>query len=287
MNIIKKILGIRTERSAEVINLNSRAILEKDYEKSIKLFDEALKIDPRDIVTLNNKRNILLSHGKLDEAELIFKKSYDLNPKDVDTIENYSDVLADKERFPEAIQILKKAYRLSEEKEGVLDKIGMYFYWWKKYKEAIYYFDKALKINEYWSDSIYNKSRALYELGKKDEAFKIMEKYINHWRKCHFMVVYFAEDLFNQGDNNESLRYLNVLLKHNPKNLPALMVKINVLKKEGKKDEVKKIKKLTEKLAKAEEKKMKEWHKFLKKSNKKEKEKTCGMNVTDIKVLRR
>lgn len=48
----------------------------KNYKESIKCFEEVLRIDPNDLLALNNKVISYLKSGQYKEADKIFRKEY-------------------------------------------------------------------------------------------------------------------------------------------------------------------------------------------------------------------
>lgn len=87
---IKKIEPITIYDEALKINpkdikmLNNKGVvfvLLDEYKKAIRCFDQALKIDPEDAVLWHNKGVALTGLGKHQEALIYYDKALELNPR--------------------------------------------------------------------------------------------------------------------------------------------------------------------------------------------------------------
>ena len=72
---------------AKVANLYSESLLKynnRNYSKSIELLQQALKIDPNNIMILSRIGSVYYTYGFLDHAAFYWKKAYKLNPNSPD-----------------------------------------------------------------------------------------------------------------------------------------------------------------------------------------------------------
>lgn len=112
------------------------------YEDAIRLYDQALKVDPRSVEALNGKG-------------LAFNKLV---------------------RYEDAISWFDSALKIKPTSAQILNNMGVSLANLDRFEEAITWFDKALRVNPNFVDALYNKGGALAELGKFDEAAKWTNK---------------------------------------------------------------------------------------------------------------
>ncbi|MBL7912476.1 MAG: tetratricopeptide repeat protein [Bacteroidia bacterium] len=119
-------------------NLGDAYFYAKDYPKSDKAFDDALKIDADNTYVLNNYAYYLsLRNESLDKAE----------------------------------KLSRKANELVHDNRNYMDTYGWILYQQKKYKEAEEWLSSAAKMGPPKADILEHYGDVLYKLNKTDEAF--------------------------------------------------------------------------------------------------------------------
>ena len=98
------------KRKHEVLfNLISLAYQGKgDYENSIKIMEDALKISPSNIYFLNN---LAISHhkkGNLSDAEKYFLKALKVKPDYINVLNNFGNLKKDLDQVEESIKLYEK-----------------------------------------------------------------------------------------------------------------------------------------------------------------------------------
>ncbi|MGQ9722748.1 MAG: tetratricopeptide repeat protein [Candidatus Jordarchaeum sp.] len=156
-----------------------------EFEEAIKFYDQALEIDPKDVVALANKGTALDQLGKYREAVECFDKVLEINKKDVEALNNKGSSLIRLGKYSEAIKHFNDALAVSPynfvthyNKGLALGKLG-------KYGEAIKSYDESLKIVPDYAIAIYSKAATLLDLAstlscdetvkKTEEAYKLFE----------------------------------------------------------------------------------------------------------------
>lgn len=176
--------------SPEVKTLIAQSLKTEDsgnYAGAIKIHQKILKLQPKNIYSINtiaglygklgafseeivwakkaidvdsnyelaylNYGNGLFGLGKVNEAKNAFKQALKINPKSADA--NYSlGVLSDsQDNFDSAVQFYIKATEFNPKFESAFFNLGVDYVNLKKYDEALIAFNKALKINPNDSDA--------------------------------------------------------------------------------------------------------------------------------------
>tara|TARA_B100001287_G_scaffold9362_1_gene7221 strand:- start:1939 stop:3630 length:1692 start_codon:yes stop_codon:yes gene_type:complete len=121
-----------------------------DFNTAFENFEYAIKINPENLVLLNNYSYYLaLRKQNLKRAEDLIIKTLKSAPENSTFLDTYGWILFQKEQYYKAEEIMFKAIMLSEEKVGeilehygdVLSKIG-------KEKEALLFWKKAKKVGD-------------------------------------------------------------------------------------------------------------------------------------------
>jgi tetratricopeptide (TPR) repeat protein len=115
----------------------------KDFEKSDKAFDNALKIDPDNASILNNYAYYLsLRKEKLDKAEKYSKRSNELKPNNVNYIDTYGWILFQQSKYNDAEVWLNRAVKISK-KGSIAEHYGDVLFKLGKKDEALIYWNEA------------------------------------------------------------------------------------------------------------------------------------------------
>ncbi len=120
----------------ELIKEGEKEISRHNFIEALKLFEQAIKIDPNYDCAYGDKALILNKMGKFNESLDLYSKALDLNPKNSITWHNK----------------------------------GLTFVNLKKIDEAINCFDNAISYDESYSKAWYNKGRCFELLGKSEKA---------------------------------------------------------------------------------------------------------------------
>jgi tetratricopeptide (TPR) repeat protein len=118
----------------------------KEYAKSDKYYDKALKLKPNDPFILNNYAYYLsLRNEKLDKALEMSDKSLKMEPKSPSYLDTYGWILFLKGDLEGAIEYLEKAVELKPYDADILEHLGDAFYKNGQKDEAIKKWEKAIK----------------------------------------------------------------------------------------------------------------------------------------------
>jgi tetratricopeptide (TPR) repeat protein len=140
-------------------NLGDAYFYLKEYEKSDKAFDDALKIDTDNTYVLNNYSYYLsLRNENLDRAEKLSKKANELSPNNRNYMDTYGWILYQQKKYKEAEEWLSTATKMGPPKADILEHYGDVLYKLNKAEEALQQWELAKKAGGN-SDSLLNKIR--------------------------------------------------------------------------------------------------------------------------------
>ncbi len=116
----------------------------KEYEKSDKAYDDALKVDPDNSSILNNYAYYLsLRKDKLEKAEKYSKRSNELAPNNRSYIDTYGWILFQLGKYKEAEIWLSRAAKMGNKNPVLLEHYGDVLYKLDKIEEAVSFWKEA------------------------------------------------------------------------------------------------------------------------------------------------
>lgn len=116
----------------------------KDYEKSDKAFDDALKVDPDNTYILNNYAYFLSLRKKtLEKAEKYSKRSNELAPNNRSYIDTYGWILYQLGKYKESEEWLGRAAKMGAKNAVILEHYGDVLYKLDRKEEALNYWKEA------------------------------------------------------------------------------------------------------------------------------------------------
>lgn len=136
---------------------------QKEYEKSDKAFDDALKLNADNTYVLNNYAYYLsVRKEQLEKAEKLSRKCIELKPNEANYLDTYGWILFQLGKYQQAQEYLEKACELNSRNPNVLEHMGDCLLMLNKPTEAVSYWEKAMNFGG-------NKER----LGKKIKEKKL------------------------------------------------------------------------------------------------------------------
>ena len=116
----------------------------KNYEKSDKAFDNALKVDPDNAFILNNYGYYLsLRKTMLEKAVKFSRRSNELSPNNRSYIDTYGWILYQLKRYKEAEEWLSRAAKMGASNAVIMEHYGDVLYQLDKKEEALNYWKQA------------------------------------------------------------------------------------------------------------------------------------------------
>lgn len=128
-------------------------------EQAFEMFDNVLKINPNDILVLNNYAYYLsLRNEKLDLAERMSSQAVSMESDNGTYLDTYAWVLYKRGEYSQAKFYIKLAIEKTEQPSGVLyEHYGDILYRNGEQKEALKMWEKALELGEEVTDTLKNK----------------------------------------------------------------------------------------------------------------------------------
>jgi len=120
----------------------------KEYKKSDKEFDEAIKLDPDNVGILNNYAYYLsLRKENLEKAEKMSKRTLELEPNSINYIDTYGWILYQQQKYDEAKRYLEKAFdRGGYNRPAIVEHYGDVLYKLNQPDKAIENWKKAKEL---------------------------------------------------------------------------------------------------------------------------------------------
>ena len=138
----------------------------KDYNGAIKLYNEAIEIDPNAAYTYNNRGIAYNDLGQNERAIQDYNKAIKLNPNLAELYNNRGLGYQALKQYERAIQDYNKAIQINPNLYQEYYNRGLVYQALKQYKRAIQDYNKAIQINPNF-DMIYSNRGAAYIDGLK------------------------------------------------------------------------------------------------------------------------
>ena len=159
----------------DYISKASRYIKARDYQRAIREYDAALKLDPK-----HPKTNLLLglvyaNMNDLDKAIQYTEKALELDPG-YSAYNNLALVYANKGDFKKSIDYYQKAIALNPSAYTPWHHLGLIYSSKKEYEKAAEHYKKAAELNGQFAEAYVGLGSALYYSGDKAGALAQVKK---------------------------------------------------------------------------------------------------------------
>ena len=118
-----------------------------DYNNSIKIMEEALKLDPKNIYYLNNMGISQHKNKDFIEAEKYFERALKINPNYINVLNNFANLKKDLDKVDEAIKYYVKSVNINNNILITNYNLSSMYIQKGEYEKAIKHLKKALEIN--------------------------------------------------------------------------------------------------------------------------------------------
>ena len=123
--------------TSSIIEEGQQCVDNEDYENAIKLFDNAIVLNPNNHIPYNQKGSLLFKLEKYEEAIKAYDGAITANQKNQISYNGKGDVLFKLEKYEEAIECYDKALEINPNYLKVLDNKGLTLDKLGNYEEAI------------------------------------------------------------------------------------------------------------------------------------------------------
>lgn len=190
-----------------------------EFDNSIKLLEDALKISPKNIFFLNNMGLSYFKKNDLVKAEYYYKRALEVNPNYINVLNNYANLKKELEQFEEAKEYFKKAMAINDNSFEINYNLATIYQGLGEETNAIKSFEKSLSINPKFTKS----DRGISSLTKyedNNEHFlkmksKILDKDLDDAQmlELHFALGKAYEDLKDYQNAFENFKKANLIVK--------------------------------------------------------------------------
>ena len=154
-----------------IIELNS-----KNYETSLKYFEEAININSSDPKIYNNLGILNFKIGKIDNAINFFKKTIEIDKDFIDSYQNLARIKFEQNNYQEAKTYFKKVLEIDEANLEALMSLSNILLSQKKNSENIKILSKLIELKPDQFEAYNNLGNINLELYKFDDALKNLKK---------------------------------------------------------------------------------------------------------------
>ena len=150
----------------------------KEYRRAIELYDEAIRVNPKNAIAYGNRA---LAHSYLTEyAEAIEDNNIavSLDPKYAGAFRNRGATYAALGQHQQALEDYNKAIALDPNDAIVYNNRGNSYDDLKQYEHAIQDYDKAIALNPKYATAYYNRGTCYDKLGQYKQAIQDYDKVI-------------------------------------------------------------------------------------------------------------
>jgi len=200
---------------------------EKNYEKSLKFFNESLQINPNNSECYSNRGIVNFRLKNIDAAISDYKKAILIDKNNYNAYFNLGNLYKKIGRLEESVENFSKAILINKNHYIAYHNRAVVKELLLKFDEAIEDFDEALKINPKYSNSIFFKAITQLKIGDYANGWK---NYEHRWESTNFpspkrefkQPCWNGVDNLNDktillhgeqglGDNIHFVRYLNLI----------------------------------------------------------------------------
>ena len=121
----------------------------KRINSSIKYFEKAIDLDPKNISAKNNLANTLKILGKMDLAERLYKEILSIEPNHLKCLNNYGNLKQLLNDYHAAIELYEKALKLDNNNVTLLMSLANAYQGIGKFDEALEVIENLIKHNKF------------------------------------------------------------------------------------------------------------------------------------------
>tara|TARA_B100000941_G_C28493102_1_gene549185 strand:- start:398 stop:1945 length:1548 start_codon:yes stop_codon:yes gene_type:complete len=121
----------------------------KRINNSIKYFEKAIDLDPKNISAKNNLANTLKILGKMDLAERLYKEILTIEPNHLKCLNNYGNLKQLLNDYNKAIELYEKALKIDDKNVTLLMSLANAYQGIGKFKEALKKTEVLIDHNKY------------------------------------------------------------------------------------------------------------------------------------------
>ncbi len=156
--------------------LGSAFVKTGEYDKAVKSFKNAIRLNPSNAQLHFNMGNTLFQKGDIDQAQQAYASAIYIDPSYGEAYNGMGNVLATKKELDLAATLYKRAIELSPGKPEHYSNLGFLLYDQRLFEDSIARQQDAIKVDPEYTNSYYGLALAF-------EASGQYEKAIFHWKQ--------------------------------------------------------------------------------------------------------
>lgn len=171
----------------------------KEYHKAIKLYDEAIRVNPKNAIAYGNRALAHLYLTEYNEAIEDNNIAVNLDPKYAGAFRNRGDTYAELGNHQQALKDYIKAIELDPNDSGAYINRGISFARLDLHDQAIHDYDKVVELNPNDYAAYYNRGISYDRLGQYEQA-------IQDYSKALDLNPSYASAYYNRGISHRKLK---------------------------------------------------------------------------------
>jgi uncharacterized protein len=201
----------------------------KEYEKALISFNEALRLNPKDLESLCQKSIALNILHRNDEALNTINIVLEIEPKNVFALMLKASIFGCEERYEESLEIIKKSISMDSKNPHVYYLQGLALKSLNRFEESLESLNKSLNIEPENETTLELKGYVLVDLRKFDEAVKIFNRILKNQRENTDILYAKSSALGLSEKYNDALKTIDRALLIKPHDPELLSRKIQIL----------------------------------------------------------
>lgn len=162
-------------------NLGTLAAREGNYDQAIQYFQNALKIDPKHSIALQNLGSAYRQKRDWPDAREILERALALNPDDPDANYSLGMVYAQQNDPEHAYEYLQRAIAARPAYPEALNNLGILYLRTKRPNEAIQSFQESIRVAPAYDQAYLNLARLYAIEGDREKAKAILRELLKHY----------------------------------------------------------------------------------------------------------
>src|SRR5262249_19587952 len=208
-------------RSSALLNEGEAALNNRDNDRAIAAFNEAIRIDPKSDRTFARRGLAYARKGDNDRAITDFNEAIRLNPKNDRAFAGRGFVYARKGDEDSAIADLSEAIRLNPTDAAALYNRGVAYMKKGNNDQAFVDFNEAIRLNPTDARAFVNRSAMYDRKGDNDRALADVNEAIR--LDPNYAIAFDSRGVANakKGENDRAITDFNEAIRLDPKNASA------------------------------------------------------------------
>lgn len=210
LSAFSQAIKIKPDFVQATLNLAFLHVLKENYNSAMDILKTILKRKPNDIKVLNSLGNIYFKQKNFKFAKDIYKKIVKIEPKNIASRNRLALINLIEGKFAESIFELRQCLKTNNNLPAIYNNLGVAYGMLKAYKKSIQSFKIALNIYPIYSSATYNLAVALRQKNI-GASIELLENYLSN-KENNKMRELLAKFYFENRDFKKALKNLSMVL---------------------------------------------------------------------------